>query len=133
MPLWRPNRYRTDDSAAACGAGRASGSAGRGEDGASESGALWLAVGADFVRLRHRGGGDVGGGCVGSGQVFVVTERAEKLKTWKTEKLTSRLATRPTRISGFQVFTRTTGTEILPNESGRGHGAGNFLNEPETV
>ena len=77
------------------------------------------------MRSRHRGRDDVGLGCVGSGQDFDVAIRAGKLK-----KLTPRPATRATRISDFQDFTRAVAPEILPNEPGRG-GAGNVLNNAE--
>ena len=61
---------------------------------------------------RHRGG-------VGAG----FRPAQSGAGNWKSEKLTSRPATRPTRISGFQVFTRTAAApEILPNEPGRGGG-----------
>jgi hypothetical protein len=48
--------------------------------------------------------GDVGDGCVGSGQVFAVSDPAVKLKTWKTEKLTACPDCQDFRISGFQDF-----------------------------
>jgi hypothetical protein len=38
------------------------------------------------------------------GQIFTGRVRGGKLKTWETGNLTSRPATRPSRISGFQVF-----------------------------
>jgi hypothetical protein len=60
--------------------------------------------------------GDVGDGCVGSGQIFAVSDPAVKLKTWKTEKLTSRPGIQLGRISVFH-----------PHHRHRGRCAGNVL------
>jgi hypothetical protein len=46
-------------------------------------------------------------------QNFTATGPAEKLKNWKSEKLTSRPATRLTRISDFQDF-RFSPLHLLP-------------------
>jgi hypothetical protein len=64
-------------------------------------------------------------GCFGSPccQILTTSSPAGKLKNWKSEKLTSRPATRSTRISGFQDFRFLPAhavPEILPNETGRG-------------
>ena len=55
------------------------------------------------------------------GQDFGQHNRAGKLKTWETGNLTSRPATRPTRISDFQDFRFSpapAAPEILPNVLG---------------
>ena len=77
--------------------------------------------GGDFERLQHRSRGDVGDGCVGSGQIFAVSDPAVKLKTWETEKLTSSPGVQLGRISGIQNFRFSPGT---PDARSRNRGEG---------
>jgi hypothetical protein len=65
-----------------------------------------------------------------AGQDFRVTSGGGKLKNWKSEKLTSRPATRLARIPDFQDFRfspTTDAPEILQSGPG-GVGVGNVLN-----
>jgi len=100
----RPNFYRSDAGVAACGAGWAAESAGRGHAEASESVTLRSTGGRTCPALRmssrRRSGDDVGVRCVGSVQDF----GAGKLRNWKSEKLTARAHPQIARISDFQDF-----------------------------
>ena len=84
----RPNFYRSDAAVAVCGAGRYAVSAGRGEDGASESGTLWAREGPNLpepqMSSRHSSGEATGSpGASGQRQKFTAPNGGGKLKTWK--------------------------------------------------
>ena len=113
------------DTVAVCGPGRASGA---GVPSHWKCPRVWQSgpqkadPGPAPGHLLNLGGGDVG---YGLSQVFTIFSQAGKLKNWKSEKLTTRLATRPTRIPDFQDFRFSPAPaahEILPNEPGRGGG-----------
>jgi hypothetical protein len=66
---------------------------------------LWATGGVPARSRMSPGARGVGmSGAPGRGQIFPASKAAGKLKNWKSEKLTSRPVTRPTRISGFQNF-----------------------------
>ena len=88
----------------------------------------------DFGRLLRRGR-DVGGD--GLMPDFHRAERGretENLRNWKPDIQTGEPAFQNFRFSGFQVSTRTTVSEILPNEPGRGEAVsalnGRFMLKP---
>ena len=89
-----------------------------------ESGTLWARGQHSCMQPHVAGGrGGVMSGELRRRQIFTTSIRAGKLKNWKSEKLTSRPATRPTRIPDFQDFRFSpafAAHEILPNEPGRG-------------
>ena len=130
VSLWRPKLYRTDDTV---GSGGRVSHAGtrvcpcRERPRAGQSGPEVGTLDAD------PGNAVVMASVTVQGQIFTGRVRGGKLKTWKSEKLTSRPAPQLARIPEFQVF-RISPDLSHPKScrmSPHGVGSGNVLNNAE--